>query len=296
MATGATRITDWQGSVYATILEQNVQHELRPYNTFRPLTRKGAPGPSQVFGFNTFADPGTTDVGGITEGSTDLITANNHRYTMNAAVSATAAQIGVMAIATDFLKATSILDVPGELTGLLVRSMREKYETDAVAQGATGTAFTPSVGDSSSTMTLSRHFAALSKLEQNDNVAQMAAVYNPKQVGDFRQDVLGLASTVLVGNENLQGVLSNSLQGYVGSPGGVPIFQSTVVPSSSGAYVGQMLAVNSAIGEYSPDTGWYERVEFQRDASKVSDEFVCSSAYGLATIDQNRGCLVKSST
>ncbi|HXJ66534.1 MAG TPA: hypothetical protein VNN79_22470 [Actinomycetota bacterium] len=296
MATGSTRITDWQGSVYAAILEENIQHELRPYNTFRPLTRKGAPGPSQIYSFNTVADPGTTDVTGITEGSTDLVTSNVHRYTLNSVASATAAQVGVMAIATDFLKATSILDIPGELTGLLVRTMREKYETDAVAQGATTSAFTPSVGDSATTMTLSRHFAALSKLEQNDNVAQMAAVYHAKQVGDFRQDVLGLGSTVLVGNENLQGILSNSLQGYVGSPGGVPIFQTTLVPTASSAYVGQMLAVNSAIGEYSPDSGWYERVEFQRDASKVSDEFVCSSAYGFATIDVNRGCLVKSST
>src|SRR5690242_18487915 len=100
MATGSTRITDWQGSVYAKILEQNVQHELRPYNTFRPLTRKGAPGPSQVFGFNTFADPGTTDVASLTEGTTDLVTSNVHQYTMNSTANATAAQIGVMAIAT----------------------------------------------------------------------------------------------------------------------------------------------------------------------------------------------------
>src|SRR6266542_876171 len=204
MATGATRITDWQGSVYATMLEKNIQIELRPYNTFRPLTRKGPSGPSPVFGFNTFADPGTTDVASITEGTTDLITSNVHQYTMNAAASATAAQVGVMAIATDFLRATSILDVQGELTGLLVRSMREKYETDATAQGTTASAFTPSVGDAASTMSLSRHFAALSKLETVDNVAAMAAVYHAKQVGDFRQDILGLASSAVTGDANLK--------------------------------------------------------------------------------------------
>src|SRR2546421_6732336 len=152
----------------------------------RPLTRKGEPGPSQKYSFNTFADPGTTDITSITEGSTDLVTSNVHRYTLNSTADATAAQIGVMAIATDFLKATSIFDVPGELTGILMRSMREKYETDAVAQATTTAAFTPSVGDSASTYTLSRHFAAISKLEQVDNIGPLASVLHPKQTGDFR--------------------------------------------------------------------------------------------------------------
>src|SRR5437763_1141929 len=145
--TGPVRITDFQGSVYAAILEENVQIELRPYNTMRPLTRKGDPGPSQKFSFNRYTDDGTTDVTSITEGSTDLVTSNQHRYTLATTADATAAQVGIMATATDFLKATSILNVPGELSSLLMRSMREKYETDATTQAATATAFTTVVGD-----------------------------------------------------------------------------------------------------------------------------------------------------
>src|SRR5205823_4437120 len=51
MATGDTRITDVQDTVYAKILEESIQHELRPYDVIRQLLRQGVPGKSQVYRF-----------------------------------------------------------------------------------------------------------------------------------------------------------------------------------------------------------------------------------------------------
>jgi hypothetical protein len=185
-----------------------------------------------------------------------------------------------------------ILDIEGEVAGIVARDMVEQYETDVIGVGSPS-GFTNITGDTTNPMTMGRHLTTLSALEQRDNNAPLAEVLHPKQTGELRSDI---ASTTAAFAAELPGgmdeILNSHLSGYVGTLFNIPIFQSSVVPTSdaSAGRAGFMLAVGSALGVYEL---WKEQVELQRDASKVADEIVCSSAYGGAVVDAGRAQLVK---
>lgn len=267
------------------MLEADIQRELRPHRIFRPWLRQGPQGPSIAFSFNTLDDLGqTTITQSITEGTTDLITAN-WATPLTTGSTATAAQVGILALVTDLVKKISILDVGSEVAGVLARCMAERYDVDAQAvidnyANSTGTA---------TTNTLARQLSVMSALEQRDVGSRgesLVGALHPKQAGDLRADVASLTSSFLAGdNRMVNGILAASLDGYIGDPFGVPLYQSSTVSSASSMYQGWIMAANSAVGAYEL---WLERTEIQRDASKVSDEVVVTSAYGFALIDDNR--------
>jgi hypothetical protein len=244
-----------------------------------------------VFTFVTLDDSGNT-LQSVTEGTTDLISTPDTDAATTGA-NATAAQKGVSALVADLVKKVSIQDVSSVVTGLLARHMMEGYD---VAAAGTIDNYSNSTGGATAN-SLARLLTVIGALEQRDvgsNGEELMSILHPKQVADLRSDVSGLTSTFLAGNDaRVGGILMASMDGYVGDPFGVPILHSTSIQNSGGAHLGWVGARNSAVGAYEL---WLERVEIQRDASKLSDEVICSSAFGFQLIDNNRIQGLKSTT
>lgn len=275
---------------YAEIIEKDMQLELRPHRVIRPFLRQGMMGPSTQFSFTYLDDSGSTSYS-YTEATTDFI-AGTLTATTTSASNATAAITGIATLVTDLANAVSVVDVTQTVVGSMGRHMAESYDAtvQAVIDG-----FANSTGGAT-TGTIARLLSVISALEQRDvgsRGERLVGCIHPKQLGDLRADVVGLTSTFLAGQDaQVGGILMKSLDGYVGDPFGVPVFHTSVVTSASSAYLGWVMAANAAVGVYEldhPSGGrWLERVETQRDASKVADEIIVTSAYGAALIDDNR--------
>ena len=275
---------------YAEIIEKDMQLELRPHRVIRPFLRQGTSGPSTQFSFTYLDDSGSTSYA-YTEATTDFIAGTLTAQTTTGS-NATAAITGIATLVTDLAEAVSVVGVNETVVGAMGRHMAESYDATvwAVIDGyanSTGTA---------TANTIARLLTVISALEQRDVGSRgesLVGIQHAKQVGDLRADIVGLTSTFLAGNDaRVSGLLMNSLDGYAGDPFGVPVFQTTTVTNASSMYQGAVFAVNSACGVYEldhPSSGkWLERIEIQRDASKVANEVICTSAYGAAIIDDNR--------
>ncbi len=283
---------------YAEIIEADMQLELRPHRIFRPWLRQGEMGPSLQYSFTYLDDSGATAYA-FTEATTDFIAGTLTAQTTSAS-NATAAVTGIATLVTDLARAVTVGNTEATVIGAMGRHMAEAYD---VAAQAVIDNYANSTGGAT-TGTIARLLTVISALEQRDvgsRGERLVGGIHAKQAGDLRADVVSLASTFLAGNDARVGdILAPSLDGYVGDPFGVPVWQSTSVSSASSAYQGWVMAANSAVGVYElthPDGGrWLERVEIQRDASKVGNEVICTSGYGLALIDDNRLQGWKSST
>ncbi len=283
--------TSMNDTVYAAVLEQDMQLELRPHRGFREFLRKGPAGPSLVFTFVTLDDSGNT-LQSVSEASTDLISTPDTAASTTG-TNATAAQKGVSALVSDLVKTVSIQDVSSVVTGLLARHMQEGYD---VAAAGTIDNYANSTGGATAN-SLSRLLQVIGALEQRDvgsNGEHLMSIQHAKQITDLRTDVAGLTATFLAGNDaRVAGVLMNSMDGYIGDPFGVPILMSNSIQNSGGAHLGWVGAQGAACGAYEL---WLEKIEIQRDASKLCDEVIASSAFGFALIDDNRIQGLKSTT
>lgn len=275
---------------YAEIIEKDMQLELRPHRIFRPWLRQGEMGPSTAYSFTYLDDSGATTYA-YTEGTTDFIAGTLTAQTTTAS-NATAAVTGIATLVTDLAQAVSVVDVRNTVGAAMGRHMAEAY--DVAAQAVIDNASNTTGG--ATTNTIARMLSVISALEQRDvgsRGERLVGGIHSKQLGDLRADVVSLTSTFLAGKDAQVGdILMKSLDGYVGDPFGVPVFHSTSISNASGAYIGWIMAANSAVGAYElvhPDGGrWLERVGIQRDESKVANEVIVTSANGFALIDNNR--------
>ena len=291
MATTTTTLADL---TYATELERDIQRELRPHRGFREVLRQGPKGASDTFTFTTVDDEAATGgyVQSISEGSTDLIDGTLLDVDTTG-TTATAAQIGIIALVTDLVKEVSIIDVAPLVASVLSDTLAEKYDRDAQAvidNGANATG-------GSTTNTLARMLTVISALEQRDVGSRgetLVGMQHPKQIGDLRADASSLTAGFLAGeNQGVNETLGFSGNGFFGAPFGVPIFHSTSVSSASSAYQGWIQAQGAACGAYEL---WNGKLGMQRDESKLSDEVIVSMAVGFALIDDNRLQMWRSTT
>lgn len=274
--------TTFNDVVYAAIITDRILQELRPYNVSRGLFRFMEAGPSKVAQFPTFDDPGpVTDA--LTEG-TDYSTVTT-QGTGNAQV--TAGEVGMRSDVTDFLVKISILDVMPQVTGALARSLAEKFETDCSALYDDFSNVTTAAAG----LTPQDHLAAVSALEQRDVTGSLVAVYHPKQAGELRAELAATTAVVHSGGANAGGLVSDHLEGSVGTLYGVPILQTSLVVSASGLRGGAVFVRGEALGAYEI---WGPRIELQRDASARNTEIVATQCYGVAEISDTRGQTVKS--
>jgi hypothetical protein len=291
-ATTTTTVTE---SIYAAVLEREVQQELRPAQFMRGAFRNGdLEGRSMTFNFRLIDS--TSDLATLsnlqasaapsTSLGVDGTTAFNYWALTTAKASATVAVVGTSALVGDVTAAVTVEDVRAEITGVLTRSLAAKWETDACANLAN---FSNTTTAAASQLTAEDIMNGVAALEQRDVTAGYVGGFHPKQLADVRANIAGLTGEVW-------GKDSNDLQGHYrddwGTFYGVTLHASTVVASSGGNYEGAIFAEGQALGYVEL---WGPKIETWRDKN-LSTYTIGSMVYGSCEIDDVRGQTILSST
>jgi HK97 family phage major capsid protein len=252
--------------IYASWIDEMILDEVRPYNVCRPFFRYAGPEKSNAYDFPIQDDPGAAAA--YTEG-TGL--SNTAQTTSKA--TATAGTFGMMATVTQELKETAVIDSVAQVSGVIGRSVAEKWETDATAllddfSNTTNTAAAP--------LTYAALLEAVNQLEQRDQVGTPVGVLDPAQVGAVRQDV-GTSGAALFGAPGNAPSQEATLSGYVFAAGGAPWYQTSLVTATGGAVF--LSGVALGLYEIRPPT-----TETFRDITLPGDQVVTTTRYGLTEI------------
>ena len=277
-STGATALAD---TIFAEIVESRVLEELRPANTTRDFLWFATKGPSQVASFGTWGD------GGAAAAITDDLSEIASTALSDTQASATASGVGFRVDVTDFVREINVADVYALASRQVAAALAEKWETDLAALMDDFS----NVTTAASTLTPLDHLAAVSALEQRDVPGPYVAYYDPKQTGELRVEIATTTAQYESGGRNADLVNPFYVSGYFGNYMGIPVYQTSLVVTTSGLIGGAVFASNQALGAYEVIG---QRVETQRDASFQAMEFVGSQWYGLAETADTRGQTVKS--
>ncbi len=276
--TGITALAD---SIFAELVESQMVQELRPAMTSREFLRFAAKGPSNVASFPLWGDPGAA-----ASPSNDLSDIANTALSDTEA-SATAAEVGFRVDVTDLAREVwAGGDLYGEVAAMVGRSVAEKWETDLAALVDDFS----NVTTAASTLTATDLLAAVSGLEQRDVPGPYVGYLDPKQTGELRVEIATTSATYNIGR-NGEMVSPFGVSGYFGEYMGLPIYQTSLVVTTSSLVGGAVFASKQALGCYEI---WGPRIETQRDASYRSMEFVGTQCYGFKEISDTRGQTLKS--
>jgi len=276
--TGIVALAD---TIFAEIVEGKVLEEVRPANTSRDFVWFAAKGPSQVASFGEWGD------GGAAAAITNDLTEVSSSVLSDTQVSATASGFGFRVDISDFVREINVADVYGLASRQVAAALAEKWETDLAALMDDFA----NVTTSASTFNGVDLLAGLSALEQRDIPGPFAVYLDPKQTGELRVDIATTNSSFEDGGRNAALVSPYSNSGYFGTYMGLPIYQTSLVVSTSSLVGGAIFASGQAIGAYEVIP---QRIETQRDASYSSLEFVGTHWYGLCEVSDLRGQTLKS--
>ena len=277
-STGATALAD---SIFAEIVESRMVQELRPAMTSRSFIRFAAKGPSQNASFPLWGDPGAA--GALTNDLSEVAST----ALSDTQQTATAAGVGFRVDVTDFAREIWAGDnLYGEVGAMVGRSVAEKWETDVAALMDDFS----NVTTAASTLTPADLLAAVSALEQRDVPGPYVAYLDPKQTGELRVEIASTTASYQIGRDG-ELVRPFGDSGMFGTYMGVPIWQTSLVVTTSGLVGGAVFQSGEALGAYEVIG---QRLETQRDASFQALEFVGSQWYGLVEIDDARGQTLKS--
>lgn len=277
-STGKAALDD---SVFAEIVEARMVQELRPAMTSREFIRFANKGPSSVASFPLWGDPGAASA------PSDDITDITSTVLSDTQQSATAAEVGFRVDVSDLIRETHPGDLYAEVSGMVSRSVAEKWETDLAALMDDFS----NVTTAASTLTPVDLLAAVSALEQRDVPGPYVAYLDPKQTGELRADIATTTASYNVGRDVDGLVRPFGDSGMFGTYMGIPIWQTSLVVTTSGLVGGAVFASQQALGCYEI---WGPRIETQRDASLRALEFVGTQCYGFVEISDTRGQTIKS--
>lgn len=276
-STGKAALDD---SVAAEVVETLMIRELRPAMTSREFLRFAVGGNSSVASFPLWGDPGAAAA------PTDDLSEIASTALSDTQQSATAAEVGFRVDVTDLVRAIHPSDLYAEAAGMVARSVAEKWETDLAALMDDFS----NVTTAASTLTPIDLLAAVSALEQRDIPGPYVAYLDPKQTGELRQEIATTTASYAIGRDG-EKVTPFGDSGYWGNYMGVPIYQTSLVVTTSSLIGGAVFQSGVALGVYEI---WGPRVETQRDASFRSTEFVGTQCYGFKELADTRGQTLKS--
>lgn len=277
-ATGKAAMGD---SAFAELVQAEVLRELRPAMTSREFLRFAAKGPSSVASFVEYGDPGAASA--PSDDITD-ITSTALSDTQN---SATAAEVGFRVDVSDLAREITPQNLYADAGAIVAASVAEKWETDLAALMDDFS----QVITAGSTLTPLDLLAAVASLEQGDVPGPYVAYLDPKQTAEIRVEIATTTAQYESGGRNADKVRPYGVTGYFGEYMGIPIYQTSLVVTTSGLVGGAVFASRQALGCYEI---WGPRVENQRDASLRALEFVGTQCYGFVEIDDDRGRTLKS--
>jgi hypothetical protein len=276
--TGAAALGD---STFAELVQSGVVRELRPAMTTRDFLRFAAKGPSATASFPLYGDPGAATA------PADDLTDLSGTALSDTEQSATAAEVGFMVVVTDMARETVPQNIYADTAAIVAASVAEKWETDLAALMDDFS----NVTTAASTLTPIDHLAAVSALEQRDIPGPYVAYYDPKQTGELRVEIATTTAQYESGGRNAEKVAPFGVSGFFGTYMGVPVYQTSLVVTTSSLVGGAVFASKQALGCYEI---WGPRLETQRDASARALEFVGTQCYGFKEISDTRGQTVKS--
>jgi len=202
----------------------------------------------------------------------------------------TAGTIGMMATITQEHTATSLYPTLATYGSQLVRSLHEKFETDATAllddlanvSGASGADLAASV-----------IIEAATALSGRDAKGPLVGVLHTIQIGDLKQDLATSTAAINASDSAMVGNVDGSnLTGFQGSWYGIPLFQTSLVVSDGTDREGAIFTADDTFGMYEI---WGPRSEYDRDISLPGDEIACTWRYGVGEIRDTTGQGVRSS-
>jgi hypothetical protein len=277
-SSGASALAD---TIFAEIVQARVLDEVRPANTSRDFLWFATKGPSQVASFGAWGDlgPATALTNDLSEIASTAMS--------DTQASATAAGIGFRIDVTDFVREINVADVYSAASRQVAAALAEKWETDVAALVDDFSNITTAA----STLTPIDVLAAISALEQRDIPGPYVGYFDPKQTGELRVEIATTTAQYESGGRNAEKVSPFTNSGMFGTYMGLPIFQTSLVVTTSSLVGGAVFASQQALGAYEVLP---QRLETQRDASFQSLEFVGSQWSGLVETADARGQTVKS--
>jgi N4-gp56 family major capsid protein len=190
----------------------------------------------------------------------------------------TASEVGMTAIVSDIAMIGSSSNVVADIGGQFGRGIAEKIDADlcALFDG-----FTTTLGGATTNLTAPLVFEAIAKLRAAKVPASdIACVIHPEVAYDLKS---GLTNTFANPNDGLSTeVMRNS---YVGTLGGVPVYESAAIAEATGVSKGAVFHKNALGLAMMKDI----TVETQREATLRADTITASAVYGVGELIDNYG-------
>lgn len=197
----------------------------------------------------------------------------------------TVSEVGLTAQISDLAIMASSSNVVSDIGRLFGEAIARKMDSDLLAKFDT---FSGYVGGVSTTATPALLFQAIAKLRSQgyDTSNDCAIVLHPNVAYDVASTLTSTfaAPASMVGNDALR-------NGFMGTLGGVPVYQSSLVGATSAGGGG---AGDYACGIFHRDALGLAmmqdiRIESQREATKRGFDIVGSAIYGVGELYDNAG-------
>jgi hypothetical protein len=170
---------------------------------------------------------------------------------------------------------------PQELGRVLGNSIQTAFDTDVVSAMAAG--FTPAqeiAGTTpAGTMSVDEIFDAVATIRGNGETGQLVGVVGSAAAAELMKDI---GSNSYAGGDFQSEAMRN---GFVGTVGGVRLFQSSYVTGTNKAYI---------FGQDAMRIAMFKNVDLEvaRRAEAVGNDIVASLHAGVKVIDANRGVAI----
>lgn len=262
-----------------------IEPEMRPLNVMKPFFKFRSKEIAPTYRFTFLgATQGSAYGPGAATAKTEGAAMNNTQL-VTSGVDVTAGTIGMQATITDEHDETSLYSTYGTYGPELLRSLAQKWETDATALLAN---FSNTSGTTNVALTLNTFLAASIALAGRDAQGQQVAVFHTINIGHLKQDMASSAAAVH-GNPNIQigNVDAQNLTGYQGTWYGIPAYQTTLVPVTNGTTdrAGAIFIVGQALGHYQIRPPKSERM---RELG-VGDAIAVTQRYGVGGLRDTWG-------
>lgn len=298
MANETTRTTA-NDALIATAINAKVAHGVRAKTVMGPLVYTKALNPEMSQIAETFARwdalSAASDITAMSEG-TDL----SNVAVSQSGVTITAALKGVLVKPTDIVRSTSVYGMdPTPWVEQISRLLADKIDLDLCALLG---GFSSSVGSTGADLTVNQFLTAAYTLRNANapdgfnpsdaevfggtpsGIAKAVAVLHPIQVFDL-QAAVAASGAAWLGADGAADILyadGSKPRGYVGTLFGIPVFESTNVPTANvGADRAGGMFVPASLGLL---VKWMSRVRFDEDISMGATEIVGDAFYGVGEL------------
>lgn len=247
--------------------------EARPLFVHRPFFAFASNQHSNVYRWPIQDDPGAASA---KNEASDL---TNTALTTSKGT-ATLGTVGIMATVTDELVYAAVADPRAHFSGVLGRSVAEKFENDAAALTDSGSASNGTPVSSVDDL-LAAQAALLAR--DTSGFGPLVAVMGINKSSLIQRDIVNSGGSYWANpGAAVGGADMASQAGFFGAPLGIPCYRTSALSTDQGT----LFVVGQFIGMYE---AWAPKSETFRDISNVATELVTTQRYGVAELRDSFG-------